>query len=83
MTRQEIEVGLDDGTLERGVTRRYARGVGDVPEQGEFLMPERVESVHPRDTGREAIAWLVVGEVTFSTATQIRWKAPVVGVARR
>jgi hypothetical protein len=32
MTREGIEAGLDDGTLERGVTRRYARGVGDVPE---------------------------------------------------
>jgi hypothetical protein len=79
MTREEIEAGLHDGTLERGVTRRYARGIGDVPEQGELLMPERVQSITPPVRDREVTAWLVVGEATRAIVPEIRWGAPVVG----
>jgi hypothetical protein len=31
MTRAEVEAGLDDGSLVRGVATRYVRGTGDVP----------------------------------------------------
>jgi hypothetical protein len=47
MAAEELEAGLDDGTLERGVTRRYAKGTGDVSAQGQLLMPDQVDSVIP------------------------------------
>jgi hypothetical protein len=83
MTREEIERGLADSTLERGVTVRYAKGAGDPPTQGSLLLPSQVDSVNPPVHGREVVGWLVVGEVTFATVAQLRWMAPVVGMGRR
>ena len=45
MTRDEVERGLTDGTLERGVTSRYAKGTRTLPAQGALLMPFEVNDV--------------------------------------
>jgi hypothetical protein len=83
MTREEIEQGLDDGTLERGVTRRIARGTGHVPVQGQLLLPEQVKSIHPPVPDREVVAWLPVDEPKVAIVAEVRWSVRVVGVARR
>lgn len=84
MTREQVEAGLADGSLERGVTRRWARGRGSVPVPGRLLMPFEVDSVHPSVRGREVVAWLVLDEeVTRSIAAEIRWGARVVAIGRR
>ena len=50
MTQDQVEAGLTDGTLERGVTRRYGKGTGTPPAQGALLMPFEVH-VPPSSTG--------------------------------
>jgi hypothetical protein len=84
MTREQIEAGLADGTLERGVTRRWAKGRGEPPSPGQMLLPEQVDRVHPAVRGRDVVAWIALeGEVTQSIAGEVRWGARVVAVGRR
>lgn len=83
MTREQIEAGLADGTLERGITRRHARGVGEVPAQGALLLPWEVRDVLPAVMGREVVGWITVGEARVTTGREIRWFVEVVAVGRR
>jgi hypothetical protein len=84
MTREEVEAGLLAGTLERGVTRRWAKGRGDPPTQGQLLLPDQVDSVTPPVRGREVVGWLVLDDtVTRAIVAQVRWGAWVVAVGRR
>jgi hypothetical protein len=79
MTRQEVEAGLTDGSLVRGVTRRYAHGTGEPPTQGALLLPDQADRVAPPVRGREVLGWLVVGEANYSIVAQ----DPLVGARPR
>src|SRR4051794_27092966 len=82
MTREQVEHGLGDGTLVRGVTERKAEGTRGAPSQGQLLLPEDVDKVWPAVTKREVVGYLVVGKVDAWSAAVTRWRAPVVAVGR-
>ncbi len=71
------------GTLERGVTRRHARGVGIAPTQGALLMPWEIRGVVPPVRGREVVGWIAVDEAHVTTGREMRWFVDVVAVGRR
>jgi hypothetical protein len=84
MTREQVEAGLADGTLERGVTKRWGKGRGDVPVPGQLQLPGQVDSVTPRVIGREVVGWIVLDDtITRALVAEVRWGAWVVAVGPR